>query len=45
MSPLFYISPGKYTFNIKGAKNALVKGIDDKRQITATFALSVVGDF
>ena len=35
----------KYTFNIKGAKNVPVKGIDDKRQITATFAVSAVGDF
>ena len=31
-TPLSYISPGKYTFNSKGAKNVLVKGIDDKRQ-------------
>ena len=39
-----YISPGKYTFNIKGAKNVPVKGIDDKCQITATFGVSAVGN-
>ena len=44
-TPLFYITPGKYTFNIKGANNVPVKGIDDKRQITATFAVSAVGVF
>ena len=30
-TPLSYISTGKYTFNIKGAKNFPVKGIDGKR--------------
>ena len=35
--PLSYISPGKYTFKIKGFKNVPVKGIDDKRQMTADF--------
>ena len=34
-----YILPGKHTFSIKGTKNAPVKGIDDKRQITATTAV------
>ena len=43
--PLSYISPEKYTFNIKGAKNVPVKGIDEKLQITATFVFSAVGDF
>ena len=33
-TPLSYIPPGKYTFNIKGFKNVPVRGIDDKRQIT-----------
>ena len=36
---LSYILPGKHTFSIKGTKNASVKGIDDKRQITATTAV------
>ena len=44
-TPLSYVSPGKYTFNAKGANNVPIKGIDDKRQITATFAASAVGEF
>ena len=40
-TPLSHISPGKYTFNIKGTE----KGIDDKRQITATFEVSAFGGF
>ena len=44
-TPLSYVSPGKYTFNIKGAKHVPTKGVDDMRQITATFAVSASGDF
>ena len=44
-TPLSYATTGKYTFNFKGAKNVPIKGVDDKRQITATFAVSCVGDF
>ena len=44
-TPLSYVSPGKYTFNPKGAKTVPVKGIDDKRQITATFTVSMTGKF
>ena len=36
-TPLSYVSPGKYTFNPKGAKTVHIKGIDDKRQITGKF--------
>ena len=43
-TPLSYVTTGKYTFNFKGAKNVPIKGVDDKRQITATFAVSCVGD-
>ena len=43
--PLSYVSPGKYSFNMKGAKHVPIKGVDDKRQITATFAVSASGDF
>ena len=43
-TPLSYVSPGKYTFNIKGSSNVPIKGIDDKRQITATFAVSATGE-
>ena len=35
----------KYTFSFKGTKNVPIKGIDDKRQITATFAVSLTGKF
>ena len=44
-TPLSYVSPGKYTFDLKGSKTVPVKGIDDKRQITATFAISLSGEF
>ena len=40
-----YVSPGKYTFNPKGAKTVPIKGTDDKRQITATFTVSMTGTF
>lgn len=44
-TPLSYVSPGKYTFDVKGSKTVPIKGIDDKRQITATFAISLSGEF
>ena len=44
-TPLSYVTPGKYTFSFKGAKNIHIRGVDDKRQITATFAVSCTGDF
>ena len=43
--PLSYVSPGKYTFSFKGAKNVPIKGVEDKRQITAIFAVSLTGKF
>ena len=43
--PLSYVCPGKYTFNSKGAKTVPIKGIDDKRQITATFVISMTDEF
>ena len=36
---------GKYTFNLKASQNVPIKGVDDKRQITATFAVSSTGNF
>ena len=36
-TPLSYDSPGKYTFDLKGSTTIRIKGVDDKRQITATF--------
>ena len=44
-TPFSYDSPGKYTFNPKGAKTVPIKGVDDKRQITATFSISMTGSF
>ena len=44
-TPLSYVSPGKYTFSFKGAKNVPTKGVDNRRQITATFVVSVTGKF
>ena len=42
---MFYVSPGKYTFDVKGVKTVPIKGIDDKRQITSTFAISMSMEF
>ena len=44
-NPLSYVSLGKYTFSSKGSKNISIKGLDDKRQITATFIVSATGYF
>ena len=44
-TPLSYVSPGKYIFNPKGAKTIPIKGVDGKRQITATFSISMTGSF
>ena len=44
-TPLSYVSPGQYTFSFKESNNVSIKGVDDKRQITATFAVSSTGKF
>ena len=44
-TPLSYVSPGKYTFSFKGAKNVPIRGVDGKRQITGTFAVTLTGKF
>ena len=44
-TPLSYVNTGKYTFSFKGAKNIPIKDVDDKRQITASFAASCTGQF
>ena len=44
-TPLNYISPGKYSFAPGGSKHVPIKGVDDKRQITATFAVNAAGEF
>ena len=40
-----YASPGQYIFSFKGSKIVPIKGVDDKRQITATFAVSLTQIF
>ena len=44
-TPLTYVSPGKYTFSSKAGKHVPIKGVDDKRQIAVTFAVSSTGSF
>ena len=44
-TPLPCVSPGKHTFNSKGAKAVPIKGIDDMRQITETFTVSMTATF
>ena len=44
-TPLNYISPGKYSFAPQGSKHVPIKGVDDKRQITATFTVNAAGEF
>ena len=44
-TPLSYVSPGKYTMHQKGEKHVPINGLDDKRQITGTFAVSMKGNF
>ena len=41
---LSYVSPGKYKFSFS-ATNVAIKGVDDKKQIPATFAVSLTGKF
>ena len=42
---LSYVNTGKYMFSFKGANDITLKGVDGKRQITATFAASCTGEF
>ena len=44
-TPLSYVSPRQYTFSFKGSKNVPLKGVDDKRQIATTFAVSSTEKF
>ena len=41
-TPLSYVTPCKYTFNPSGVKTVPIKGTDDKRQITTTFAVAMM---
>ena len=38
-TPLSYVSPGKYTICLKRSTTLPIIGVDDKRQITATFTV------
>ena len=40
-----YVSPGKYTFDLKGSKTVPIKGVDYKKQTTATFTVTASGSF
>ena len=44
-TPLSYVNTVKYTFSFKGAKNILINGVNDKHQITVTFAVICTGQF
>ena len=44
-TPLSYVSLGKYIFSFKGVKNVPIKGVDDKRRISATFVVFLTGKF
>ena len=44
-TPLFYVSPDKYTFCLKGSTTVPIKGVNDKRQITATYTVATTGSF
>ena len=44
-TPLSYVSPGKYTFYLKGSITVTIKGVDDNRQITVTFTVSATDAF
>ena len=44
-TPLSYVSPGKHTFEVKGVETIPIIGIDNKRQITTTFAISMSREF
>lgn len=42
---LTYVSLGRQTFDLKDLIPVPIKGIDNKRQMTATFTVSVSGSF
>ena len=42
---LSYVSPGKYIFSFRGVKKVPIKGVDNKRQTTETFAVMNEGKF
>ena len=39
---LNYVFPEKYTSSFRGAKNVLIKGMDNNNQINRTFAVIII---
>ena len=39
-NPLSYVSPGKYTICLKGSITFVIKGVDNKRYVSAKFTVS-----
>ena len=44
-TPLSYVPAEKYTFSSRGSKNVPIKGLNDKRQIMATFVVTATVSF
>ena len=44
-TPVGFTSSNKTTYNDKGSESAPITNVDDKRQITATFCVSLSGEF
>ena len=44
-TPLSCVSSRKYTFDLKGSKTVPIKGVGNKRQITATFTVTASSSF
>ena len=44
-TPLSYVSPRKYTFDLKDSKAVPIKSVNNKQQITVTFKVTVSGSF
>ena len=42
---LCYVNTGRYKFSFKGAKNVSIRGVENKRLITASFAVNCTADF
>ena len=45
LTPLSYVSPGEYTFDLKSLKTVPIKGVDDKQHITMTFRVNESDSF
>ena len=45
LTPLSYVSPGEYTFDLKSLKTVPIKGVDDKQHIIMTFRVNESDSF